>query len=202
MKILIADDNDITRIKLEGILSSWNYDVVLAKNGDEAWEQLHSADSAELALLDWNMPGRNGVEICRGMRDEANSNPPYKILLTSKDDKKDIIEGLKAGADDYISKPFDIDILKVRIEVGQRVFNLQSNLAKRIEELQKAVQHIERLQGIIPICMYCKKIRNDQESWEQLEQYISQHSNALFSHGICPDCFQRESASLDNEEDN
>ena len=193
MRILIAEDCVITRLKLKGILTGLNYDVVTAEDGNEAWEQLHRADAPKLALLDWHMPGKSGVEICQKMRHEEGLNTAYIILLTGKDNNEDIIEGLKAGADDYIVKPFDIEILAARIEVGQRVCDLQASLAKRIDELQRAVQHIERLQGIIPICMYCKKIRNDQESWEQMENYISQHSNAQFSHGICPDCFQTHS---------
>lgn len=190
MKILIAEDCDITRFKLEGILSGWGYEAVTASDGSRAWDRLHGENAPTLALLDWSMPGKSGVEICQEIRLEETLNPPYIILLTSRDDKNEIIEGLRSGADDYIIKPFDIDILKVRIEVGQRVLNLQSNLARRIEELQKAVQHIELLRGIIPICMYCKKIRNDQESWEQMEKYISEHSKAQFSHGICPECLK------------
>ncbi len=201
MRILVTEDNDITRIKLEGILSNWEYDVITAQDGNEAWEELHRPQAPKLVLLDWKMPGKDGVEICKKIRQEENNTPPYIILLTGKDHKEDIIEGLQAGADDYIVKPFDIDALKARIEVGQRVINLQTNLAERIDELQQAVNHIKRLQGIIPICAYCKKIRNDQESWEQMEKYISEHSDAQFSHGICPDCYQGQLKSIENTND-
>ena len=190
MRILVAEDNEISRFKLEGILSSWDCDVVIARDGNEAWEQLSTESAPKLVLLDWKMPGKDGAEICRKVRQKQESTPPYIILLTGKDSKEDVIEGLRAGADDYIVKPFNIDILKARIEAGRRVVDLQATLAKRIDELERAVNHIERLEGIIPICMYCKKIRNDQESWEQMEKYISEHSDTKFSHGICPDCYQ------------
>ena len=187
MKILIAEDSDITCLKLNTILTNWNYDVVTAQDGTEAWETLTGKDAPKLALLDWNMPGMSGVELCQKIRKEV-SDSTYIILLTARDDKHEIIEGLRSGANDYIVKPFDIDILKVRIEAGQRVLDLQTSLANQIAELKKAARHIKRLQGIMPICMYCKKIRNDQQSWEQMEKYISEHSNAQFSHGICPNC--------------
>ncbi len=135
MKILIAEDNLTTRRILETILAKWEYDVVSACDGNEAWEKLQEKDPPKLIILDWMMPGINGVEICRRLRREDPAKPIYIILLTGRDDKNDIVEGLGAGADDYIAKPFDKDELRARIDVGRRVVELQTALLEK-EKLQ------------------------------------------------------------------
>ena len=135
MKILIAEDNLTTRRILETILIKWNYEVVSACDGNEAWEKLQEKDPPQLIILDWMMPGINGVEICRKLRQRDTAEPMYIILLTARDDKNDIVEGLGAGADDYIAKPFDKDELRARIDVGRRVVELQKALLEK-EKLQ------------------------------------------------------------------
>jgi len=188
MKILIAEDESITRRMLKGMLVKWGYDVVTACDGKEAWEILQTDDAPQLVILDWMMPGMDGVEICRKVREFTTPSLTYIILLTAKDTKEDIVLGLGAGADDYISKPFEREELQARVQVGARVVGLQSALAFRIQELQEALSHIKRLQGILPICMHCHKIRDDYDSWQKLEEYIEEHSDAEFSHGLCPEC--------------
>jgi DNA-binding response OmpR family regulator len=113
------------------------------------------------------------------------------ILLTARDEKGDIVEGLGAGANDFVIKPFDPGELKARLAVGQRVITLQASLNDRIRELSAALEHVKTLQGIIPICMHCHKIRNDSESWQRIDRYIEEHSSAMFSHGLCPDCLAK-----------
>ena len=135
MKILIAEDNMTTRRILETILVKWNYDVISVCDGNEAWEKLHEKDPPKLVILDWMMPGINGVEICRRFRQEDPVKPMYIILLTARDEKNDIVEGLGAGADDYIAKPFDKEELRARIDVGRRVVELQAALLEK-EKLQ------------------------------------------------------------------
>jgi len=135
MKILIAEDNDTSRRILETVLIKWNYEVISASDGNEAWEKLQEKDAPRLMVLDWMMPGLNGVEICRRLRQIDAVESMYIILLTARDDKKDIVEGLRAGADDYIAKPFDIDELRARIDVGRRVVELQAALLEK-EKLQ------------------------------------------------------------------
>jgi sigma-B regulation protein RsbU (phosphoserine phosphatase) len=190
MKALIADDDFTYRRMLEALLAKWGYDLVVTSDGDAAWQVLQAPDAPQLAILDWMMPGKDGVEICRQIRESSQSDPKYIILLTSKGGKKDIVSGLDAGADDYITKPFESEELRARVQVGERILRLQSELASRVKELQEALDQIERLEGILPICMYCKKIRNDQNYW-QVESYISQHSQAEFTHGLCPECFEK-----------
>jgi len=135
MKILIAEDNDISRRILEAVLVKWSYEVTSASDGNEAWEKLQEKDAPRLMVLDWMMPGINGVEICRRMRQIDVVEPMYIILLTARDNKNDIVEGLRAGADDYIAKPFDKNELRARIDVGRRVVELQEALLEK-EKLQ------------------------------------------------------------------
>jgi DNA-binding response OmpR family regulator len=135
MKILIAEDNLTTRRILENILIKWNYDVISACDGNDAWEKLQQKDPPRLIILDWMMPGIDGVELCRKLRQTETVEPMYIILLTARDEKNDIVEGLGAGADDYIAKPFDKDELRARIDVGRRVVELQTALLEK-EKLQ------------------------------------------------------------------
>lgn len=191
MKILIAEDDLTSRHRLETVLTKWGYEVVSCSNGKQAWERLQDTHAPQLAILDWIMPEMEGIEVCRRLREIDTQNPIYVILLTTQKGKENIVCGLEAGADDYIIKPFEPDELQARIRVGYRVLQLQEKLDNRIKDLQESLQHIKTLQGILPICSYCKKIRNDQNYWEEVEEYIFKHSNADFSHSICPDCYDK-----------
>ncbi len=132
-----------------------------------------------------------GLEVCRGVRAPPRPIPPYLILLTARGRGEDVGAGLGAGADDYITKPFDRDELRARVEVGFRLLGLQQSLADRVRALEEALAQVHRLRGLLPMCAYCKRIRDDQNYWQQVEAYISAHSAAQFSHGICPDCYER-----------
>jgi CheY-like chemotaxis protein len=191
MKILIAEDEPVSRRIIQSLLVKWGYEVVVTQNGVEAWEAIQREEGPLLAILDWMMPGMDGVEICRRIRQTDNLKPVYIILLTAKDRKEDLAAGLQAGADDYVTKPFDVRELHARIQVGQRVLVLQHTLACRVKDLEVALSKVKQLQGLLPICCYCKKIRNDQNYWEQVEQYFEDHSEVEFSHGICPDCYEK-----------
>jgi len=196
VKILIAEDDATSRMILKSVLTTWGYEVVETQNGDDAWQLLEKEDAPRLIIVDWVMPGMSGETICRRLREAKPLAPAYIIILTSKTDKEDIVAGLEAGANDYIRKPFDRSDLRARIRVGERVLELESALADRIHELQDALVHVKTLQGLIPICMHCHKIRNDQQTWEQLEMYISEHTDAEFSHGICPECMRKHYSIL------
>ena len=191
MKVLIAEDDVTSRMILEHMLAGWGYEVVVTKDGDEAWRELQAEDAPKLAILDWMMPGMDGVQVCRKVRKLDISNPVYIIFLTTRGSKKDIVAGLEAGANDYIGKPYDPDELRVRVKVGERVAALQSALTEQVNFLKEALGHVQTLQGILPICMHCHKIRDDHESWERLEKYISEHSDAHFSHSLCPECIEK-----------
>jgi sigma-B regulation protein RsbU (phosphoserine phosphatase) len=190
-RILIAEDDRISRRMLKNILVDWGFDVVAACDGLEAWQILQSKDAPRLAILDWLMPGMDGLEICRQARALAKHDPLYLILLTVKTKREDIVTGLRSGADDYMTKPFDLAELEARLQVAKRILDLQSDLAVRVRQLEAAISQVQELEGLLPICMYCKKIRDDKNSWEHMESYISAHSKANFSHGICPPCYER-----------
>lgn len=188
MKILIAEDDPVSRCFLEVTLVKWGYEVSAACDGNQAWQVLQR-DPPSMAILDWMMPGIDGAEVCRRIRAVQAPTPVYIIMLTAKSDKKDVVEGLDAGADDYITKPFDRQELRARIGVGLRIAGLQKNLADRVVELETALSRVRQLQGLLPICSYCKKVRDDQNYWQQVESYISKHSEVEFSHSICPTCY-------------
>ncbi len=189
MRILTVEDEITTRLLIVSLLKKWGHEVTSVDNGTDAFELLQADDAPELTVLDRMMPGIDGVEVCRRVRQLNRTIPTYIIMLTSMDRKEDIIEGLRAGADDYLSKPFDKEELKARIEVGCRFISIQKSHVKRTQELQEALDHIKTLQGIVPICMYCHKIKSKEDQvWQRLEAYISEHSGAEFSHGICNDC--------------
>ncbi|MCP5103184.1 MAG: response regulator transcription factor, partial [bacterium] len=162
MRIMVAEDDATSRLILESALSKWGYDVITAADGSGAWQMLQDPEAPPLVLLDWMMPRMDGLEVCRKVRqmEKPGDLPFYIILLTARDSKKDIVEGLDAGANDYITKPFDNDELRARIEVGRRVVELQTQVAHHVKELESALEHIKTLQGILPICSYCKKIRD------------------------------------------
>jgi DNA-binding response OmpR family regulator len=189
MRVLIAEDDPISRRLLEATLRKWGYDLVVACDGDEAWRALDGPAPPDLAILDWMMPGMDGVEVCRRLRSLRDRPPVYIILLTAKGGREDIVEGLQAGADDYITKPFDRDELRARVQVGIRVVDLQRSLADRVRDLEDALSRVKQLQGLLPICSYCKKIRDDQNYWTQVENYVTERSEARFSHSICPSCY-------------
>jgi CheY-like chemotaxis protein len=190
MKILIAEDERVSRRLLQLTLTGWGHEVIAAEQGEEAWAILEQEDPPSLAILDWMMPGMDGIEICRRVRLRTNSSRTYIILLTAKSSKANIVEGLIAGANDYVTKPFDRDELHARVYVGETVLDLQQKLAGRVIELEEALGQVRVLQGILPICSYCKHVRDDKDYWQSVECYISDHSEAKFSHGICPPCYE------------
>ncbi len=190
MKIIIAEDDALSRRLLETHLQRWGHEVHGFDDGMRALEAIRQAGEPTLAILDWMMPGLDGPEICRRIRLDSASAQPYLVLLTSKEGAESTVEGLKAGADDYVTKPFDAGVLRARVDVGIRVLELQNKLARRVRELEEALANVKRLQGLLPICSYCKRVRNDGNYWQQVDMYIAEHTEAKLSHGFCPDCFE------------
>lgn len=189
MKILIAEDDLVSRHVLTTNLAKWGHDVVAVGDGLEAWRVLQQDDALHFAIVDWMMPGMEGPEVCRRLRESTREIAPYVILLTARQSVAEVVQGIAAGADDYLTKPYHRDELRVRVQVGVRMIELQTKLADRVGQLERALEQVKRLQGIIPICGYCKKIRDDRDYWQSLDSYIASHSEAEFSHGICPSCY-------------
>jgi len=191
MKILVADDDDSIRRMLTTMLTENGYVVVAVSDGEQAWEVMAQENAPAVGILDWNMPAMTGPEVIRRVRSVPRSYASYLLLLTAKDRRGDIVEGLQAGASDYITKPFDCDELLARLQVGVRMVNFQMELGQRVRDLEEALDHVRHLQGLLPICSYCKKVRDDQNYWHAVDNYLSVNSDMHFSHGICPDCYEK-----------
>jgi sigma-B regulation protein RsbU (phosphoserine phosphatase) len=202
MKILIAEDDSVSRKLLSAHLTKWGFDVVVTCDGAEAWDVMRQDDAPRLAILDWMMPEIDGVELCKRIRALDRDEYTYIILLTAKKQKEDIIAGLDFGADDYITKPFDPNELRSRLDSGIRILDLEHALAVKIRELQDALEHVKQLQGLLPICMYCKKIRDDTNTWKNIEIYIEEHSDAMFTHSLCRECKKKYYPELSEEPSN
>ncbi|MFO0876373.1 MAG: response regulator [Gemmataceae bacterium] len=189
MRILVADDEPGTRLLLCGLLRSLAVEVLTASDGHAAWECIERETEPLLALLDWQMPGWSGVEICQHIRRLPASHLVYAILVTGQTGQDSLVRGLESGAHDYVCKPFDSQVLLARIQVGLRVLALQQALADQVRELEATLNRVKVLQGLVPICTYCKSIRTDKDYWQQVEHYLAEQTDARFSHGICPECY-------------
>ena len=174
MKLLIADDEPAVHHLLHKLAESFGFEPVIVENGIAATEMLFDDHAPRIALLDWMMPGRSGVEICQLVRQSEWIVQPYLIVLTCRNSAEDIALALDSGANDYVKKPFSPVELRARLNVGRRMI--------------EAMEHIRTLKGLLPICCVCKKIRDDDNYWREVEDYISQHSDAEFTHSICPEC--------------
>ena len=189
MRILIAEDDPVSRRLLEVNLQKWGHQVTVTADGGEAWMALRADRAPRMAVIDWMMPGLDGPEVCRRVRLDPETRSIYVILLTARGRREDVIAGLEAGADDYVVKPFDPEELRARAQVGVRVVELQAALDDRVRDLEQALANVKQLRGLLPICSYCKKIRDDRNYWQQVESYVGQRSDAQFSHSICPECY-------------
>ena len=198
MRILLAEDEPLSRHLVTRLLEGWGYDVAVASDGDQALAALADVAGPRLAILDWMMPGMDGTDVCKQLRAETGTEYTYVILLTAKKQKQDVVAGLDAGADDYITKPFDEEELHSRVRAGERILKLKGALAHQLVELQDALDHVHQLQGLLPICMHCKKIRDDSNTWHRLETYIEEKSEALFSHALCDECLAKHYPSDGN----
>ena len=200
MHILIAEDDTTSRLVLQATLKHWGHTVTAVTDGREAWRMLQQDSAPPLAILDWMMPGLIGPEVCERLRARESTNPTYVILLTGRNSTEDIVRGLQAGADDYMTKPFNDHELCARICVAERMINLQASLNKSIRGLREALDHVKTLQGILPICMHCHKIRTDDTAWQKLEGYLEDHTDVRISHGLCPECVEKYYPEILEEE--
>lgn len=187
MQILIADDDAISRTLLARTLELWGHDVDGVVDGLEACARLVVPGAATLAILDWNMPGMEGPEVCRQVRAATIRLQPYLVMLTARHAPEDLAVALEAGADDFLSKPFNRVELMARLHAGMRILNLHRALTDRIQELEESRQREHHLRTLMPICSYCKKIRGDKDDWEPIDQYLAEHGYR-FTHAVCPTC--------------
>ena len=174
MRILIADDDSVAQMILNNTLTDFGHEVIKAQNGAEAWEQ-YCNENVRMLILDWMMPELNGLEVCRMVRAERRRSYTYIVMLTIHEGKGSYLQAMDAGADDFINKPIDREELEARLRVAQRILGLQAE--------------VRQLEGLLPICAYCKKIRDHENQWHGLDEHIARHTETSFSHGICPSCY-------------
>jgi sigma-B regulation protein RsbU (phosphoserine phosphatase) len=185
-RVLLAEDHRPTRDALRTLLEQKGYAVTAVGNGSDAIEELISLDGPAIGIVDWMMPGATGIEVCREVR--ATARYVYLIVVTARDGEEDVAKALAAGADDFIRKPCGPSELIARVRNGQRTVELERSLAARVGELEELVERINQLKQLLPICMYCKKVRDDSDYWRDIDEYIHQQTGTDFSHGICPEC--------------
>jgi CheY-like chemotaxis protein len=198
IQALIADDDRVAREIVGRTLARWKFDVTSVVDGTEAWRFLQRATRPTLAILDWMMPGLDGPQVCSLVRTERPVANMHLMLLTSLESRKDIVAGLDAGAHDYLVKPCDPDELRARVQAGVRILTLQARLAERVAALEEALSRVKRLHCLLPICSYCKRIRGDDQYWQSVDAYLTEHTDAQFSHGICPPCLEKAKQEIED----
>ena len=182
MKILIAEDDPVSVKILQVTLEHYGHEVVVAGSGEQAWE-LFEKEPVRAVVSDWMMPGMDGLELCQMVRSRQKTDYTYFILLTAINTSRDNLrQAMDAGVDDFLKKPLDREAIIMRLRVADRILEFTTQ--------------IRQLKELLPICMYCKRIRDDQDYWQQVESYIHTYTGSNFSHGICPDCFSNQMKGL------
>jgi len=189
-RVLVAEDDEGARTALATLLHRHGYEVVLADDGQSALEALIAPDAPPLALLDWEMPRLDGLHVCRAVRTLPTRSYTYIVMLTARDEARDVLAAFAAGVDGFLGKPVDAAQLLARLRCGERVLALEDRNIQRIAELEKALEEVRQLKRLLPICMYCKKIRDDGDYWQEIESYLHAQTGTDFSHGICPHCME------------
>ncbi len=178
MKILAVEDNAVARAVLRQALQHLGHEIVEAADGEAGWAAFLKHDDVRVVVSDWTMPRGDGLDLCRRIRARPDEEYVYFILLTARDaSEQNQTDAADAGVDDFLSKPLDVSDLWMRLRVAERILGY--------------TRQVRQLERMMPICSYCKKIRDDQNYWQQIEGYITERTGSDFSHAICPDCYQR-----------
>lgn len=175
MRVLLVEDEPLARQRAAGLLARLGHEVVPVEDGLGAWETWRK-NHFDVVLTDWSLPGMDGLELCRRIRAERRPGYTCVVVQTVRSGKQNYLSAMEAGADDFLEKPLDLDTLAARLGVALRIRDLY--------------QELDRLRGLIPICSYCKKVRSDGDYWQQVEAYVAARSHALFSHTVCPECYE------------
>ncbi|GAB4240246.1 MAG: hypothetical protein OHK005_02270 [Candidatus Methylacidiphilales bacterium] len=175
MKVLVVDDDSVSLALAIRAVSKHGHQVISCSSSGEAWERYRSG-GIHAILSDWMMPDMDGLELCRKVRTLKTRIYPYFILLTARSSQEDFQQAMEAGVDDFLAKPLDPIELMVRLRVAERIIQFGEQLTL--------------LKEIIPVCMYCRKIRTDDEYWERFEAYFGKYKETKFSHGVCPECYR------------
>jgi CheY-like chemotaxis protein len=175
MNLLLVEDEAASRTMLHAVLKAGGHDVVVAENGAEAWG-LWQVSEQRVVVADWLMPEMDGLTLCKRIRLHPEARYTYFILQTVRTGTGSFLEAMGAGVDDFISKPIVPDELLARVKVGERILGLREELLT--------------LEGLLSICSYCKRLRDERGAWVPLERYVTAQSGAKFTHGVCPDCYE------------
>ncbi|MEY5016054.1 MAG: hypothetical protein RIS92_2412 [Verrucomicrobiota bacterium] len=182
MKILIAEDDPVSLKVLQLSLENAGHSVLTATDGETAWAAFQN-DPVRIVISDWMMPNCDGIQLCKRIRQSGKPDYTYFILLTAIHTGRDNLRtAMDAEVDDFLPKPLDREMILMRLRVAERILDFTTQL--------------RRLKELIPICMYCKRVRDDSDYWQQVESYIHAHTGSNFSHGICPECYTREFGNL------
>jgi CheY-like chemotaxis protein len=182
MRILIAEDDPIASKILRLTLEQVGHEVVVVSNGAEAWESF-LREPVSVVVSDWMMPEVDGLQLCRRIRERVERDYTYFILLTANHARREnLVLAMEAGIDDFLQKPLDREVIWMRLRVAERILGY--------------THEIRQLGALLPICAFCKKIRDDGTYWRQFEAYIQEHTGTNFSHGVCPDCFEEQMTEL------
>ncbi len=177
MKILVVEDDKMALMMMRQALVRLGHEVIEARDGREAWAKLQR-DPVRVVVSDWEMPEADGLELCRRIRARLKADYVYFVLVTARDASEENQQNaMDAGVDDFLTKPLDVFELRMRLRTAERIL--------------KYTTQVRQLEELLPICSYCKKIRDDQNYWQQMEGYINERTGSEFSHSICPDCYQR-----------
>lgn len=181
-RILMAEDDPISARILQATLSTFGYEPVVARDGNEAWDKF-DREPFRMIVSDWMMPGVDGLSLCQKVRDRGHTAYTYFILLTGRDTSAANYElAGAAGVDDFLSKPLDREVIRIRLRVAERILRFTAE--------------IRQLREMIPICVYCRKVRDEHECWDPVETYIQKQTGSRFSHGACPDCYETQVSKL------
>lgn len=181
-RILMAEDDPVSAKILQSALTKFRYEPIIARDGAEAWEKFDQ-EPVQLIVSDWMMPGLDGLALCEKVRARAQTPYTYFILLTANHTSADNYElASAAGVDDYLTKPLDCEAIHMRLRVAERIL--------------KYTAEIRQLKEMIPMCVYCRKVRDEHDYWDMVESYIQKETGSRFSHGACPDCYDKEIVHL------
>ena len=177
MKVLAVEDDTVARAVLRRTLERLGHEAIEAKDGEDAW-QAWLREKPRVAICDWQMPKLNGLQLCKRLRAQEGRDYVYFILLTATTDSaQNRRAAAEAGVDDFLTKPIDLSRLWARLRVAERIL--------------KYTTQVHRLEEMMPMCSYCKKVRDDQNYWQQIESYINERTGTEISHSVCPECYQR-----------
>lgn len=184
MQALIVDDDEDFAALLELQLAGRGFDVEVASSGEAGWALLEERNFP-VALIDWGLPDLDGLGLCRRVRRRRNRPYTHVILVTTRTGRRSYLEGMEAGADDFLEKPLDFELLEARLAVARRVLQLHEDM--------------RALTQILPLCSSCHKIKEDDGSWQRLDLYITAHTGTAFSHGYCPQCYERALEEIEGQ---